>query len=41
MSKETLRISVESELRHEVDRKLKALGITTEEAAHIYLHQII
>ena len=41
MPKETMRISVDSELRKEVDETLKALGITTKEAINIYLHQII
>jgi DNA-damage-inducible protein J len=41
MSKETLHISVDSELKKEVDETLKALGMTTKEAVNIYLHQII
>jgi len=41
MPKETMRISVDSELRKEVDETLKALGMTTKEAINIYLHQII
>ncbi len=41
MSKERRCISVDSELRSEVDKKLKALGIKTKEDINIFLHQII